>query len=285
MSTVAIRDGKGAYHDACICDDNADIQSGCCSVGKQEDGSINKNDFCQYCYSKYLFKNHFEIKDPVTNESFLRLIKLRETKKTRILNTDYKIKTIRIGKNVDVWSVYDPTKSKETLLSVLKACNANKIQFILITKVMPFDVDVSNEIKKLNSTIHYSLGPEHWELGVVKQGMTNEKRVEEAEKYFQAGCNVYLRVTADVVDSPPEYVKNLKTEIPLLVTLMRYKSKQLFENEHTISWDEAKASDSYDYHGSALRPCKIHKDWNPDKTKFCGELGRQLLCNKCGLNV
>ena len=285
MSKVTIRSGKGQHHKGCIIYDNIDVQYGCCATGVQKDGSIDRNNFCSYCYASYLFQNNYGIKAPITSETFVKEIERREKEKTKESNTPKKITNIRLGKSYEIWDPQNPKESKETLISVLKACNENKLPFILITKLMPFDMDISNQVLKLNSTIHYSLGKNSLETGAVRLGMPEERRVEEAEKYFSQGCNIYLRVAYDVVEKPPKNIKDLrnKTKIPLLITPLRYHGKKLFEDEHPdLTWEEAKIG-NYAWDRGGLRPQKIHPEWRPKTTAFCGVVADKLGCNSCGL--
>lgn len=289
MAEIKIVGGKGQAHLGCICTDNIDIQSGRCAMTHGKNGEYAPENGCQYCYAKYLYKDKYQIKAPITINYLQKEIQRREKEKTKLNDTSKTVKTIRLGKNVDIWDPQNPKKSKDSLLSILKAANALKKPVMAMTKLLPYDDDICRELKVQNSALHYSLGDDNLEKGGFVHNMTNERRIEEAIKYFNKDCNIYLRIVADVAQPMSARHKEIeKIGIPLLVTPLRYSSKDLFETNTHIDWDVAKKSKEYSYGKGAMRPNIIHASWG-GKTKhaFCGvvnfESGAELGCNSCGL--
>ncbi len=285
MAELTIVGGKGQQHTGCICTDNIDLQSGRCAVTHGANGEFVKENACSYCYAKYIFKDNYQIKPSITTDDLLKDIKRREKQKLKDDDSSKTVKHIRLGKMVDIWDNKNPDQSKETLMSVLHACNELMLPVMAMTKLLPFDEDIALLLLlNKDSVLHYSLGDDTLERGAVLQGFTNEKRIEEAIKYKNAGCNIYLRLVADVVQPmTAEHQRIEQIGIPLLVTPLRYSTKELFALNTKLEWDEA-AKHGYKYDRGSQRPQTIHTSWG-DKYKhaYCGVVGDELGCNACGL--
>lgn len=290
MARITIVGGKGQKHDVCICVDNIDLQSGRCAITHGANGEYVKENACNYCYSKYTFsKTKYSIKPAITVTDLQKEIQRRNKEKTKLQDTSKTVKTIRLGKMVDVWDPLNTKQSKETLLSVLRAGNALKKPLMIMSKLLPYDEDIAKELLVQNSSLHYSLGDDKLELGGQQHKMTNSRRIEEAIKYHNKKCNIYLRLVVDVVQPQTEWHRYLEsTNIPLLITPLRYSSKELFETNTGLNWNDAKNSEQYSYHKGAMRPNIIHASWGGKyKHAFCGvvnfKTGAECGCNACGL--
>lgn len=284
MAEISIVGGKGQHHKGCICTDNIDVQSGRCAVTHNAKGNFDKGNACSYCYARYLFKDNYSIKPPISTEDLQKRIQRREKQKIKDDEKPKKVKHIRLGKIVEIWDTLNPIESKATLLSVMQAANALKKPIMMMTKLMSYDKDIATELQVLDSALHYSLGNDEFELGAVAQGMTNKERIKQAKKYHKTGCNVYLRLVVDVVQPMTKEHKKLEnTGIPLLITPLRYSTKKLFESNVGLDWDEAEAH-GYKYNRGSLQPQQLHESWG-DKTDhaYCGVVGNSLGCNSCGL--
>ena len=154
-----------------------------------------------------------------------------------------------------------------------------------MTKLLPYDKDIALTLTtNKDGVLHYSLGSDDLELGAVTQGMTNKRRIEEAQKYYDFGVNVYLRLVADVVQPMTGKHKEIEqVGIPLLITPLRYSSKELFVLNTKLEWNEAKEQ-GYKFDRGTLRPQLIHPTWgNKNTHAYCGIVGDSLGCNACGL--
>lgn len=285
MSLIKIQSGKGQHHAGCICTDNIDLQEGICAVGRA-DGYNNKEDVCSYCYAKYLFSDtKYSIKPPITVERFSTEINRRNREKVKEKDSSKEVRHVRFGKMKDVWDPTSVDESYATLMSALKACNELDKPVMVMTKLLPFYEEIAVELITNNdSVIHYSLGDDALEKGAVKLGMSNINRVETAKKYWDYGVNTYLRICADVVQPIKDDIKNyMKYDIPLLITPLRYSSRELFESNTGLKWEEA-SNNGYKFDKGALRPQVIHPSWG-DKNDhaYCGVVGDSLGCNGCGL--
>jgi hypothetical protein len=285
MALIKIQAGKGQHHAGCICVDNIDLQSGACAV-VHADGTNNKADGCEYCYAKYLFsKTKYSIKPPITAEYLSKELVRRNKEKLKEEDKSKSVKSIRFGKMTDIWDPSKPEESLATLMSGILACNETNLPCIFITKLLPFRKDIADALlANKDAVLHYSLGDDLLERGAVKLGMNNKNRIKEAKQYHDYGVNTYLRVCVDIVRPMTDNIKDLtNNNIPLLITPLRYSSKELFERSTGLNWEEAKVSKDYTYDRGALRPQIIHPDWKPDKNAFCGVVGERLGCNSCGL--
>jgi len=286
MAKISIVPGKGQHHKGCICTDNIDLQSGRCAITNDKDGNYVKENACDYCYAKYLFKKtKYEIKSSITTQYLLDEVNQRNNEKIKLNDTTKTVKTIRLGKMVDIWDTNNVEQSKETLLSVIYACTDLELPIMLMTKLLPFDEEVAIALmSNPDAVLHYSLGSDALEKGALIHNMSNDQRIEEAKKYKEFGCNVYLRLVADVVQPmTAEHYKIEQVGIPLLITPLRYTNKNLFINETKINWDEAEGH-GYKFDRGAMRPLSIDSTWG-DKYKhaYCGVVGEELGCNACGL--
>jgi hypothetical protein len=231
---------------------------------------VNKENCCDYCYAKRLFKNDkFAFKAKKVKEKIFRDLK------------DHipEFSTLRIGKNFECGS----KNTRVELLQVLELCVRYNVRPILVSKVLDFDTRVADLVIKANGTIHISLGDDNLEKGAVAQGATFEERVEVASKYKEYGVNCCVRVVCDITMPMPERVKKVKDrEIRILLTPLYYLSKAIFEeNRKDLTWDEAISSGTY-YWKSGLHPNLVHDDWKSIKDK-CGKIGGKMNCNNCGL--
>ncbi len=168
MAEIGIVGGKGQVHPICICNDNIDIQSGRCAITHGPNGEYVKENACTYCYAKYTFKStNYSIKPAITTSKLQKEIQRRNNEKTKENDKSKNVKTIRLGKMTDIWDPLDPVKTKETLLSVINACNALDKPVMMMTKLLPYDEDIANALLVQNSSLHYSLGDDSLEKGGV----------------------------------------------------------------------------------------------------------------------
>ena len=263
---INVLTGKGQKYVKCLCENNVDLTSfGCVSGINPQTGIWDKSQECKYCYAFYTRTKSFKFKNSINWNSW---------KKARIRS-----KILRIGK------MSEPGRSEDrpTLLKVLNACQEIGFRPILITKLLTFDIEISSLIRQLNGTIHFSLGEDSLEPGIVDYyGMTTEKRIEEAEKYLDDGCNIQLRLVCDVTSNRKFPITAIPDNHWIITPIRFLTKKQAISFPPYKCWENLLESKQYEYKKHALRPTYIH-DCFDRFSKFCGTVGKKEHCAKCGL--
>lgn len=160
-------------------------------------------------------------------------------------------------------------------------CVKYEIRPIVVSKILDFDKQVADLIKKSNGTLHISLGIDALEKGAVLQGASFSDRVQVAKEYTDYGVNCSVRVVADIAQPMTDNVKKVKElGLRILLTPLYYLKKDLFTRTD-MTWDEAKTNGTY-YWNHGLHPKKVHPDWDTTKER-CGYIDGKCCCNNCGL--
>lgn len=267
MAEVKIVPGKAQYQKNCICIYNIDVSSGGCPIALNPEGEYKKELACTYCYAGYLHKNH--VTGKTVNE--------KEWKKHVDKMT---VDVMRIGKNLEPGH----PKYRDTLYTVMRLNNKHKLKTILITKMLEFDPEMVKLLLDQKSTVHFSMGNEHMEKGAVLNGCNNAWRLATARKYAEEGVITYLRIVEDITrPMRPEVKKWCMSELPILITPLRYNSKKVLgEYNPDADWDTLKNSDSFEYSSGFLKPTTWHADFTSYKER-CGVVAGIEHCNNCGL--
>lgn len=321
MVSLLLTEGKGEFvkrklasgeiQEICKCKWNADFAKACIAQvhgayleevirnnGKYDKGSmpakrkehgIDKR--CDYCYS---YTNWGQVTPRIVD------------KKTEQEFLDKKPKIIRIGKNVECGhEFYIPT-----LMDFLKLCKKYSSQIIFPTKMLKYNEEVARELINVGGALHYSIGADKLESGVVSQGCTNEWRIDQAKKYFQRGMNADLTIVCDVTRSieantesgfAVETALNISKQIgiPARVIPLRISSNNLARAVTGHSMAELRnklpALPGYEIASSGLwikranndiYPCKMHSDFERAYEAglgLCGAIGEEENCDHCNL--
>jgi len=319
--SLKLMEGKGEYvkrklasgeiQEICRCKWNADFAKACIGQvhgayleevvrnnGRYDKGSIPQkrrehgiDHRCDYCYS---YTNWgpvtSRVVDGVTDLEF-------ETKEPEI---------VRIGKNVECGHPF----YHSILNDFLALCQKYGTRIIFPTKMLPFEDELADELRKTGGVVHYSICADRFESGAASQGFTNEWRVEQARKYHEAGVNVDLTIVCDLTQSLAEnqtagfYVmealKKAK-EYGLVARLLplRIHSEELarkvtghsmkeLRNKHpSLSGFETKKGGTWRKRGNnEIAPAVINPDFQglyDSGMGICGEIGEDEYCDDCNL--
>jgi len=222
-----------------------------------------------------------------------------------------------------------------TLLDFLYLCNEFETKVIFPTKMLPFgneglkkiklskelitEIPRGEELAKLlvanKGVLHYSIGYDKFESGVVQQGFTNEWRIEQAKRYFKERVNTTLTLVCDVTTSIEENIRKGssidkalfardKFWIPLRIIPLRINSRKFgyevtgkrFEELLGVNLSEEqlglnlKISEPLRRYqrrpNSTLDPNFLHSDFQKLQNEgvgFCGKIGKLEYCDKCNL--
>ena len=155
------------------------------------------------------------------------------------------------------------------------------IRPVVTSKLLEFDSRVADLVKQSRGVVHISLGDDALESGAVKQGATNDWRLQQAVAYKNHGCPTQVRVVADVTLPMNKFynkVFSIMGSSGILLTPLHYTNKATFaKNRQDITWDEAKANGLFTYAKGDLRPNQIHPDWNKTKER-CGMINGKEYC-------
>jgi hypothetical protein len=264
--------GKGQHYDLCVLDFNMDIESGVCSITLDKKGTTaNRSKACDYCYAAYLYK-----KDPKA----YRVKTIKESVFKNIAKK-YPAHILRLGKNFECGH----RLARPALLQVLQYCVKYKMRPVVTSKLLEFDKAVADLVKSSQGIVHISLGRDEDESGAVRQGSTNEWRLEQATAYKKYGCPTQVRIVSDVTMPMSDFHRKAFKEMGgshgVLLTPLHYTNKEHFESmRQDITWDEAKSSGLFSYTHGDLRPNRIHPDWDQTKER-CGVIAGREYCNNC----
>lgn len=222
-----------------------------------------------------------------------------------------------------------------TLLQFLEICKEFQTQIIFPTKMFPFGREdlkriqlpkslidkipsggeLAYKLQTVGGVIHYSIGYDRFESGVVAQGFTNEWRIKQAEKYFKSGMNTTLTLVCDVTASIKENIKSgssieevLKLRekigipfriIPLRINSRRFAQKvtgksyeallgiNVPEEQLRLSLGISEGIKRYRRRpNNELDPNILHPDFQKlyeEGMGICGKIGELEYCDKCNL--
>jgi hypothetical protein len=158
------------------------------------------------------------------------------------------------------------------------------IRPVVTSKLLEFDSRVADLVKQSRGVVHISLGDDALESGAVKQGATNDWRLQQAIAYKNYGCPTQVRVVADVTLPMNKFynkVFSIMGSSGILLTPLHYTNKATFaKTRQDVTWDEAKANGLFTYAKGDLRPNQLHPDWNKTKER-CGMINGREYCNNC----
>jgi hypothetical protein len=310
---------SGEVEDVCLCAWNADFSvRGCIAQvpsklirevlqhnGEYAPGSIeehrkkfNLDNRCLYCYAKGAGRGNW---GKVTPKSI--------DEKTLEDFETFHPEIIRIGKNTECGhKLY-----KHQLTRLLDLCEEFDTQVIFPTKMLEFEEELAEQLKKIRGVLNYSItyDSEKIEPGIISQGYTNAWRIKQAEQYYKAGVNTTLTITCNLTQSILDNVKfdsaielalksHGKTGIPLRLLPLRIPSRKLALLVSGKQWGEIVSprgdEDQRDlFNGEYLfrkrgnneaYPQIPHEDFITMLNSgigACGRIGNDEYCDACNL--
>jgi len=309
--------GKQEFVSSCILEANIDFSQGCVSgwvprEGAKFDGKTFVDYFldpwaeCRYCYA---MPKHKSFPKHVYHIEKQRL--LEELRGNCRLNVGsdrtlgQPVRILRFGKRTE-------TGSKLTLDSfilTLEACTETGTRGVVPTKFLEFNEQIAKLLKRTNSSLLYSIGWDEFEKGARSYGCTNKWRVEQAEKYNEAGVNtrIYLLILAHAPPTEREkgYLERAKKHnMKVQLLPVRFTGKELTLKMTDIDWDLLKGNsmgslfrqeggsweylDTYDGQAGVIIP-KVHPSWreivgdNHGGTRMCHHNLERTWCGGCGV--
>lgn len=158
---------------------------------------------CDYCYNKWVNRHHFSYGyHPADRQDLVDQIQ-------KLKQTDFKgrsIRALRIGSGTEAFN-------KELIqesLAVIEAANSEDIPVIFTTKTPYFDKELADFFNRHRVSLMISLGSDTMELGVAKQGYTNEHRLELTRQYHEFRSETFTAVNYTLMDlSQPPWQQKL----------------------------------------------------------------------------
>jgi hypothetical protein len=303
----------GTIEDICICDNNADFSPAC--IGQVDGSLINeviKNNGCydedkisehrktvgidkrcDYCYAK--------------RKNWGKVIPKIIGKKTRQQFEEEKSKIIRLGKNTECGHYF----FRKQLIQFLELCKEYGTSLIFPNKMLEYDKQIAGLLRDTNSVVNKSICNDSFELGPVSQGFSNAWRVEQAEKYRDAGVNATATLTCDITNSLEgnlkygfainEILKAKEKGLTIRLLPLRLYSKKVCLKATGEKWEDIimhkdwKNSESLNFNfewryikkeGNGAVPLFFHKDFKEfisEGIGICGRVGEIEYCDKCNL--
>jgi hypothetical protein len=232
----------------------------CCS--SSVDMFIGCPNKCVSCYGlkvSMLPKEQFHTDNPIR--------KVYDDKKYRSSVKKFVNKGItysRLGKLCDCG--YDPDIG--TLSRVIETANEEGVRFVFVTKSLDFDGEIARLLKKNEVVLHMS-------LGMISQAESDKCRIARGRLYERYGVNVKYRIVEDI--TKPRNIYSYVIENNAIITPLRLNSK---EDCKRYDIDMNKYEFKYGYY----RPIEMHKSWE-DFEYFCGEIGSEIKCCECLVNI
>jgi hypothetical protein len=305
--------GKGAFSELCLFDTNIDL-SASCTANMNPEGYYFPEGDCIYCYaSRHHDKPDIKVQRAVTSEI---LDHAYAQYKEEMKGQKWRQRVIRVGARVESAAKFQ----EERLNVLLEWCIVNKKTPIIITKYNQYErgSETVKLAKESKAVMMFSIGRDNMEPGPVLSGFTNEFRIEQAIKYFEAGVNARLDVLTDMhvpfTLNKEQFLSNeqklaieaqQKYGVPIQLLAFRagsdkvaraffgksYKGLktsegQLFEKnqemlEHRVSYAYTNAGNN------ELVPEIIHPEILEGATKgaigLCAKTGKNEYCSGCGL--
>jgi DNA repair photolyase len=176
-----------------------------------------------------------------------------------------KVDIIRLGKRTESWTPFN----HEDFLKTLEICAKVGTRCIIPTKLMPFDKDIAELVRKTKSVILYSTNANEkitkLEKGMVAYGSTPEWRIEQAFKYHEEKINsaVYLLIIAHQPPTQKEIQileqTNYGRKIPIQLLPLRIKKEisNIFLDKKTIIYSTEREQVSIDIKNNSEHPIYI----------------------------
>ena len=231
---------------------------------------------CLYCYAGYQHKVNAPFPKTLIDIDSNKLENELRNGEVDGNKQRQPIKVLRIGKRVEVGTIY----TRKQLITTLETVIKTGTKIVMPTRALEFNKEVSDLFKRSNSSILYSEGDfENVQAGLIRHGYTPEFRKEQARLYREAGNKAGFFLLIDA-PSPPtftnlslmEYAR--KHDIAVQLLPIRLPSSEAAALMLGKDWDEMKGSisqtnfDGVDGKGGYIRTGNnyltskhIHQDW------------------------
>jgi hypothetical protein len=305
--------GKADYikkdgEDICLLKYNVDFSRGCIAQvrgdllqevmdnnGKYAEGHLEKyieqgltDQRCDYCYARRL--NGRAVTPRIVNKNTIQDFE------------EHHPTIVRIGKMCEAGHDF----YHNTLVDFLKVCKNYSTQTIFTTKMLKYSEEVAKLLKQTKSVVHFSIGSDALERGVVSQGMDNFTRIKNAFLYHKSGVNTTLTCVFDVTQSLEEnqeqgfwvwhaleyrniYGMTVRF-LPLRVPAGKYMGVLKNSKAELLGgslFDSKRSGSSYLKRGNnELAPRLFHQDIKERVNRgigVCGRVGSTEHCDKCNL--
>jgi len=159
---------------------------------------------CQYCYAASKHKRPYP-------KSFVKIDPDKLYCELKFGNyidfnekfSDEPVRILRLGKRTETGAKYN----RPQLITTLETCIETGTKVVMPTKMLEFDPALVELIKKSRTQLLYSMtNLDSLERGALMHGCSNEWRLDQAIKYKEAGVDVAVYLTLEVVyDTKPAF--------------------------------------------------------------------------------
>jgi len=311
---IIVKDGKGTFSETCQIDIGIDLSKGCVS-NTTASGIYDPEKKCDYCYA---FQNGPCFLDSVYDIDEDSMVGWIKEKIIEQGIQDRKVVYFRLGQTVDsdvppamrripgFKDNYRITLNALVRVAEERRLHGQSIRVAMPTKVVEFDSEVADLLKRVNCSILASIGYESVEHGMVGHGYTHEKRLEEVLKFKTAGVNANVFVMTDVTRGIAELQYDAKRAVAfaekhglglqfLDARITSYKIAPLIGGKE---WDELKCTSQANFFtayqgtwhkGQYLHAWKTHPDFlniignNRGRIRLCSTHARpgEQRCGMC----
>jgi len=310
--------GKQWFVPSCKLQANIDFGQGCISgwipiEGASFDGRFFTNYLsspdseCAYCYAK---KKHKSFPKTIYEFDKKRLVE-ELSGRCRLDFEDWKlelgkpVKILRFGKRTETGMPI----TRRQFIGTLEAMVETGTKGVIPTKYLEYNKEIAELLKKTNSVVLYSIGDfDEFEKGACIHRCNNERRLEQAVRYNEAGVNslLYLHIIGHKSPGKREneilrFAKKHKTKVQLLP--IRFSDKDLVEKMTGQTWEYLKGGSkrkrnqlmlpgfddygSYVFRERILGLEKIHASWseminsNNGRIRMCHHTLENTYCGGC----
>ncbi|MFH1307415.1 MAG: hypothetical protein ABIH72_01015 [archaeon] len=166
-------------------------------------------------------------------------------------------------------------------------------------KSLPTAEELVEKFKNTMSVVNFSIYNPKFEPGLVSQGFTSNRRMKEAEKFYQSGVNTTITqvcdVTASIEDNisrgfPIDDVIIMHDELGIIMRIipLRITTKKFAQQATGKTWEELISSKDYKLKGNhEIIPNFLHPDFQAlieSGVGFCGRIGTIEYCDHCNLD-
>ncbi len=198
----ALMKAKGNSHDICRLEIGIDISSGCV-VAVNPEGWHVPAARCSYCYDMYLNgapiqSSLYALSPEGVADGLLGKIKEWGYSEKR---TVY----LRFGQRVDSMMPEAfrtrfglPDNTKTVLEGIARVAQERNVRTAVVTKLPEYSPERAEQLKRARATLLVSIGWESLEKGVLDLGYGVSRRIEEAQKFAEAGVPTGFFVALDM---------------------------------------------------------------------------------------